>query len=140
MDRNGQFIGGDDPSDQARFSYILSCLKKKRGPSIEALIQTELCEVIKQVRAEVQELGFSDLSAREKTKRLLFLFQCDLLPGLSGQILSSKGVRDNLISSKPVSPWMKVFGYLTVLFADAAMLFYVFLFALQQSKVRQVCN
>lgn len=92
-----------------------------------------------QVRAEVQELGFPNLSAIEKTKRLLFLFQCDLLPGLSRQILCSKGGRDSTASNRPVTPWLKAIGYLIVLLADAAMLFYVFLFALQQSKVRQVC-
>ena len=136
MDSNGSFIGDDNLSGQGRL-----CLgKKQRGSSVSTLIRKELHEVARQVKAEIHDLGYPDLSTREKTKRLLFLFQCDLLPGLSGQILSSKGQRDNLTSiSRPVAPWQKAAGYLTVLIVDAAMLFYVFLFALQQSKVRQVC-
>ena len=139
MSSNGQFIGSDDLPTRAKFATLLSCFQRRRGPSVAALLQTELHEVAIQVRAEVQELGFPNLSVREKTKRLLFLFQCDLLPGLSRQILCSKGGRDSTASNRPVAPWLKAVGYLIVLVADAAMLFYVFLFALQQSKVRQVC-
>ena len=136
MDRNGQFVEGSPPSLLAQ---LLSCLwiNSSQGLSVKALLQTELGEVARQVRAEI-DLGYPDLSSREKTKRLLFLFQCDLLPGLSGQVLSSKGGRDTLTSARPVAPWQKAAGYLTVLLLDAAMLFYVFLFAMQQSKVRQV--
>ena len=122
-------------------THLLSCLgssSSSHGLSVKALLQTELGEVAKQVRVEIQELGYPDLSSREKTKRLLFLFQRDLMPGLSGQVLSSKGNRDNLTSGRPVRVWQKAAGYLTVLLVDAAMLFYVFLFAMQQSKVRQV--
>ncbi len=136
MDRNGKFVEGNPPS---RFAQLLSCMRNSssQGLSVKALLQTELGQVARQVRAEI-DLGYPDLSSREKTKRLLFLFQCDLLPGLSGQVLSSKGNRDNLTSARPVAPWQKAAGYLTVLLVDAAMLFYVFLFAMQQTKVRQV--
>eukprot|EP01036_Dinobryon_divergens_P040576 gene40576-53660_t len=140
MDSNGSIICDDNLSSQGRLPYKLGlwCLGKKRGPSVSTLIRKELHEVARQVKAEIHDLGYPDLSPREKTKRLLFLFQCDLLPGLSGQILSSKGQRDNLTSiRRPVAPWQKAAGYLTVLIVDAAMLFFVFLFALQQSKVRQ---
>lgn len=142
IDKNGNFIGEDNLTGQGRSPYVLSlCLSKRRGPSVTALVKSELREVARQVRVEVSDLGFTDLSAREKTKRLLFLFQCDLLPGLSGQILSNKGSRDDLTSTRgPIAPWQKAAGYLTVLLIDAAMLFYVYLFALQQSKVRQVCT
>jgi hypothetical protein len=138
MDSNGSFIGDDNLSGLGRSTYMFGrCLGKKRGPSVSTLIRKELREVARQVDAEIHDLGYPDLSTREKTKRLL---QCDLLPGLSGQILTSKGHRDNLTSrSRPVAPWQKAAGYLVVLLVDAAMLFYVFLFALQQSKVRQVC-
>ena len=111
MDRNGQFVEGSAPSLLAQ---LLSCLwdNSSQGLSVKALLQTELGEVARQVRAEI-DLGYPDLSSREKTKRLLFLFQCDLLPGLSGQVLSSKGNRDTLTSARPVLPWQKAAGYLT---------------------------
>ena len=136
MDKNGQFVECSPPSLLAQ---LLSCMRisGSQGLSVKALLQTELGEVARQVRAEI-DMGYPDLSSREKTKRLLFLFQCDLLPGLSGQVLSSKGSRDTLTSARPVAPWQKAAGYLTVLLLDAAMLFYVYLFAMQQSKVRQV--
>jgi hypothetical protein len=49
-------------------------------------------------------------SNKEKGKHLLFLFQRDLLPGVSGKILESKGQRDN-IAVKSVSWQAKAAGF-----------------------------
>ncbi len=49
-------------------------------------------------------------SETTRSQRLLFLFQCDLLPGIAGKILKAKHRRDQA-QSKAVSPRAKVAGY-----------------------------
>jgi rRNA-processing protein FCF1 len=71
-----------------------------------------------------------------KTKRLLFLFQKDLIPGISGEILDSKDQRDHVVLS-PVSAWRKGFAWCFLGIANLAMLFYVFLFAVSQDSHHQ---
>ena len=74
---------------------------------------------------------------KEKQKRLLYLFQRDLLPGVSGKILHAKVHREDVQVHGVVSVTYKVIVYLAILSSNAAMLFYVFLFALGQTKYRQ---
>lgn len=78
----------------------------------------------------------SKFSDREKGKRLLFLFQCDLLPGISGKILEAKGARD---FEKPtfVLARSKLAAWVFVILLNLGMWFYIFLFALNQTKHRQ---
>eukprot|EP01042_Synura_sphagnicola_P007929 gene7929-10155_t len=77
-----------------------------------------------------------------KNKRLLYLFQKDLLPGLAGEILDGANRRDGKIeddgrSLKAVSRTMKAMGWLVLGLVDVGMLFYVFLFASSQDNHRQ---
>jgi hypothetical protein len=73
---------------------------------------------------------------KEKGKHLLFLFQRDLLPGVSGKILESKGQRDN-IAVKAVSWQAKAAGWTFICLLDVGMLFYILLFAVSQTVHRQ---
>jgi hypothetical protein len=75
-------------------------------------------------------------SDKEKVKRLLFLFQRDLLPGVSGKILESKGQRDN-IAVQTVSWEAKAACWAFIGLLDVGMLFYILLFALSQTVHRQ---
>jgi hypothetical protein len=75
-------------------------------------------------------------SNKEKGKHLLFLFQRDLLPGVSGKILESKGQRDN-IAVKPVAWQAKAAGWTFICLLDVGMLFYILLFAVSQTVHRQ---
>lgn len=77
-----------------------------------------------------------------KNKRLLYLFQKDLMPGLAGEILDGANRRDGKIeddgrSLKTVSKTMKTLGWLVLGLVDVGMLFYVFLFAASQDNHRQ---
>eukprot|EP01040_Poterioochromonas_malhamensis_P009944 gene9944-biopygen1950 len=77
-----------------------------------------------------------------KNKRLLYLFQKDLMPGLVGEILDGANRRDGKIeddgrSLKAVSRTMKILGWLVLGVVDVGMLFYVFLFASSQDNHRQ---
>ena len=60
------------------------------------------------------------------------------MPGISGSILQMKAQRDEDARMEGgTSIWVKIAGYMTVGAANAGMLFYVFLFALRQTKFRQ---
>jgi hypothetical protein len=86
--------------------------------------------------AEAQFEFVHPRSNKEKGKHLLFLFQRDLLPGVSGQILESKGQRDN-IAVKPV-PWeAKAACWAFIGLLNVGMLFYILLFAVSQTEHRQ---
>ena len=100
------------------------------------MVLSELSQVDKSIATE-RSLIRSFRSKREKQQRLIYLFQRDLLPGISGQILESKTIRDSEKDRSGVSLRTKIVGYAVVCGTNTAMLFYIFLFALQQTKVRQ---
>jgi hypothetical protein len=87
---------------------------------------------------EKERIKFEVLkSETAKSKRLLYLFQKDLLPGINGEILETKSSRDHIILS-PASPRKKILAWSFLLFLDLGMLFYVFLFAISQDSHRQL--
>ena len=73
---------------------------------------------------------------RERNKRILFLFQRDLLSGISGKILESKDRRDYVVLS-PVSALQKQIGWGFLFVFNLALLIYIFLFAIGQDEGRQ---
>lgn len=99
------------------------------------------------ILSDLKEVANSTLTERkflrtcntmEKQQRLLYLFQRDLLPGVGGRILEVKIERDTGIKHSFASPrWAKIVGYVAVIFTNAGALFYIFLFALRQTKFRQ---
>ena len=103
---------------------------------VRRLLVTELVAVDQSTSRELALLR-TFKSKTAKQKRLLQLFQCDLLPGINGKILELKQRRDSEKESEGVSMWAKIVGYIVVGGANMLMLFYIFLFALQQTKFRQ---
>lgn len=112
----------------------------------------ELGKVRKLVIREYQhmeEMGASneeiELVTMTKRKRLMFLFMKDLSSGLSGEVLSSKFRKDSQMSGvgsrqgklNRVSWTAKVMAGLCVSLLDGGMLFYVYLFAMNQTHSRQ---
>jgi hypothetical protein len=69
-------------------------------------------------------------------KRLLFLFQCDLLPGLQGKVLEAKGQRD-FFRPRVIAQHWKVGAWVLTMLLNGGMLSYITLFALRQSTARQ---
>ena len=99
-----------------------------------------LLELERVLRCEEKELCWAEsteLGEKEKARRLLHLFQRDLLPGLSGDIFAAKSARDAVPTKRSVSVRVKIFFYAVIAVANALMLLYVLLFAIQQTKHRQ---
>jgi hypothetical protein len=137
-------------------SQIFSFLSMKSVPQHEETmldLVKELGRVKKEVLLEyrrLQELGASDedpdLVPLRKGKRLLCLFVRDLSSGLTGEVLASKSQRDSEMSRPGGAgagkmdrvKWrLKWLAGLLVGLLDAGMLFYVFLFAMNQTRSRQ---
>jgi hypothetical protein len=104
--------------------------------SVAEIVLNELKHVHHQMKREKQ-LFFMTLRADPmKNKRLLYLFQKDLLPGIHGMILEAKASRDEVIL-KGSSKQAKLLGWIYLGVTNIGMLFYILLFALTQTTDRQ---
>ncbi|RYG70304.1 hypothetical protein EON64_00530 [archaeon] len=106
--------------------------------SVAATIFADLLNVQRSYTKELSSF-FNKKSFKtdhEKNKRILYLFQRDLLPGICGQILESKEHRDN-VTVKGVSKTAKMFAWVFLAILNLSMLFYIFLFAVSQDSHRQ---
>jgi hypothetical protein len=106
------------------------------GLDVQQMVTEELTKVRSQVCSEFEVFSITNRGHAEKGQRMLFLFQRDLMPGVNGQILESKQKRDN---AKPNMRHAstKLFAWLFIILLNLSMLFYIMLFALQQTKQRQ---
>jgi hypothetical protein len=111
-------------------------LSQKEENTIGDLVLTELENVEAAVKAEKEILIKEKLTEREKGKRLLFLFQKDLMPGINGMILESKDKRDTLVINGS-SRTAKMVGWSFLAAMNTGMLFYILLFALSQDTHHQ---
>ena len=149
LDDNGSFKTGVQKR-QTLFSYLLgSTVSSEKTDNVHQAVLADLKAVDEQVQVELAKYPpiksdeneqtasqSSKQSRKEISQRLLFLFQCDLLPGISGEILQSKSQRDN-VSVPPVSRWVNIAGCFALFMLNFGMLFYIFLFALRQTSHRQ---
>jgi hypothetical protein len=114
-------------------SYITSSVAERQ--TISKSLKQELTELYNKM--DIEKFKFQFLKTENsKNKRLLFLFQMDLLPGMTGEILNSKEQRDNVMLL-PVSGKIKVISWAFLALLNFGMLFYVFLFAIRQNIHRQ---
>jgi len=121
-------------------SYITSMLGSTRKAtstgSVSQRVLQDLVNVHTSMQVELENAKVAKLSAKERGKRLMYLFQCDLLPGASGKILESKSSRDN-IRADQVSWEAKFVGWAFIGLLNLGMLAYIFLFAVNQTTHRQ---
>jgi hypothetical protein len=103
--------------------------------SISKSLHQELIQLFDDLEKEIVKFTLLK-TEKDQSKRLLYLFQKDLLPGINGEILQSKEKRDNIIL-KPISIKIKVVAWCFLGILDLGMLFYVFLFALSQDSHHQ---
>ena len=111
----------------------VSTLIRDQLTTVRATIKKEM-DLIERKAASVVVVKKSD---EETSKRLLHLFQKDLLPGLSGKILETKHRRDNIQREK-YSYAVKSVCMLFLLALVATMLFYIYLFGMLQNPQRQL--
>jgi hypothetical protein len=74
-----------------------------------------------------------------KRKRLLYLFVRDLLDGVSGEVFSNKENRETVLTLKTTQvTWeSKLISLMLIFLMIFGMLFYVYLFAMTQTRARQ---
>jgi hypothetical protein len=101
------------------------------------VVLDELEDVHVLLAHEIKRLRIQLSSDRYCNKRLLFMFQRDLMPGISGQILESKDSRDTQSVPTPIRMRWKYVGWSYLILQNIGMLFYVMLFALYQTQQRQ---
>jgi hypothetical protein len=113
---------------------ILKYFSNKKSPAENILL--ELGKVRKSVSRELAFFNNPLVDEATKKKRLNFLFVKDLLDGVNGMILNHKDRRDNeSIAQVPLS--YKILASLFLFLSSFGMLYYVFLFAMQQTASRQ---
>ena len=133
LDSHGKFVTENHQKSTSHYVYNMLGLRSNAASVYQAVLDD-----IKRVRTSVdlQVERSTYLSDREKGKELMLLFQCDLLPGVSGKILETKGNRDQKKVGH-IPGWLKVVGWGFIILLNSAMLFYIFLFALNQNSTRQ---
>ena len=117
-------------------SKLTGMFKRKPQQTVHQLLVAELEKLHENLEEEKDKFKTEYLTEKEKGKRLMFLFQKDLMPGISGQILESKGQRDEVIV-QGVSRSAKILAWIFLGLLNTCMLFYVFLFAVSQDPYRQ---
>lgn len=126
MDRDGKFLS-------ARSN--IGCCRKNKKLVNEAVLH-DLQEIRSKQASELRRFRNENFSEQQIGRRLLFLFQLDLLPGVQGRILEAKANRDQQKRSS-VEWSTKIAVWLIVGLMDIGMLFFIFLFALTQDYHRQ---
>ena len=117
----------------------LSLMEKLQGKKndVHSLVLADLSEVRKAATREIEYMSASNVTKAEKGKRLIRLFQQDMMPGLSGKVLETTGSQDKSVKPTPRPVWQHAVGWAIIVGMDTVMLFYIFLFSIQQSNEQQ---
>jgi rRNA-processing protein FCF1 len=134
LDEDGCFLTGETRT--TNLFDIANCLERGKNFNVHQVVLVEFQKIIEQESKELDFMNSKSITDIEKQKRLLFLFQCDLMPGITGKIMSTKLERD-LTKSRTVTLRAKIFCYCVVFVINISMLYYIFLFAINQTKYRQ---
>jgi hypothetical protein len=140
LDGNGSFRKKGDLSSSFRswlWYKMMSLLAQQEDHiSVAEVILNELQTLYENYKKEKMLFATIFRNEKEKGKRLLYLFQKDLLPGIQGMILESKMNRDNKMI-KATSRSAKLLAWFLLSVCNIGMLFYILLFALSQEPHRQ---
>ena len=135
LDAEGRFIVKSAVATTL-LGRVKALIWKPEEVNVKEAVLMDLTRINAAVRDETAILKETHARKHEIGKKLLFLFQCDLLPGISGKILELKGSRDSS-KVKHVSFSAKVAAWAFLFLMNAGMMFYIFLFALTQTGPKQ---
>ena len=96
---------------------------------------TDIMDVLSSTMDESARLAA--MSKKEQGVHLLVLFQKDLLESIAAEIVERKSIRGKTVQRKAVSKTTKLCGFAFILLFDMALLFYTFLFAVEQDQSLQ---
>src|SRR5205823_3952592 len=94
LDSNGFFIGKNESTSHLNW-FQRTFLHSKADVDVSLALLADLQQVHRVTEKEVEGLEVVEKSKVDVGKRLLYLFQLDLLPGVSGLILESKANRES---------------------------------------------
>jgi hypothetical protein len=144
--RPSSVVDGDDDEQSDEVAVVSRGRPSMLRRTINALSSREKISVFQNVlrdiiamhkNVEEESLKLVTLSHEEQGIRLLVLFQKDLLSGVTGEIAEKKSMQGKHMDLKPVSKGAKVCGFVFILLLDMALVFYIFLFAVNQDQSRQ---
>lgn len=122
-------------SDESTLMRFIHAGSSRRATTKE-LVSADLAQIRQTLQNEFQMLTSSTKTMSQKSERMMYLFQRDLMPAVSGQILDAKQNRDASQVAYVSAP-KKLLGWLYVVTINLCMLFYILLFAIQESPSRQ---
>ena len=142
-DGNGDGDGGGKSDEvvvgpRGRPSMLRRTLNAWSSHEEKSIFHNLLRDIISMhVNVEKESVNFASMSSEEQGTRLLVLFQKDLLSGVTGEITEKKSMQGKKEERQPVSKWAKRSGFAFILLLDSVLLFYIFLFAVNQDQSRQ---
>jgi len=134
-------LTSDDNNIEIRSSLIVTLknmISKKinQRQSFRTVATQDLTELQTELQRELIFFKDNLIPNDKKSDRLIYLFLTDVLAGLNGKIVDMKTKRESS-HTRTVSKFKKYLGWGVYLALNAGMLFYVYLFAIQQSENMQ---
>ena len=135
LNADGSFLTGSTATGIQQ--NLLQSLVGSASSDVYSTVLADLNRVRNSLGVEIQRFEFAYLEPKERGRRLLFLFQKDLLPGLNSMIIENKGNRDFVSRVDTIEPLHNLLAWIFVVCLNVTLLFYIYLFAIQQTPVRQ---
>jgi hypothetical protein len=98
-------------------------------------VRSKFCQALEQFD-RIEGASSSSSPPDEMNRRMFQLFQMDLLPGINAMIIESKQQRDRKLV-RPVAMLHKALAWAFVVGLNLAIVLYIYLFAVGQSRDRQ---
>ncbi len=99
LDANGHFLADAENRGSLMQRVLKTIFRDKTGGGASGSVAQRVLMDLQSVHCDLvtEETYMNDRATnKERGTRLMYLFQRDLLPGISGKILESKGQRDNI--------------------------------------------
>lgn len=133
---SGHFIKPDVRRPSDTYAQRCSALLEPDKSRVRRTILRDITRAQYLEACQIDHIKRTYMTEHEVGHVLLFHLQCDLLPGIEGKILETKGYRDTE-QVVPVSWPYKILAWIAILAMDVAFLAYIFQYAATQPSPRQ---